>query len=121
MREIVRGEQAVFNIELAIKRSETDILDAFDASNFDTTIPSAAKVCFAAGGKLIEKTWDEVDIDTTNAVNGKIIATLQGSETDSFPANSVGTIQIIYVDDTDPTIIRKFQILMAFQIIEKIC
>lgn len=121
MKDIIRGEQAIITIELAGKRKSSEILDAFDASNFDKTIPSAAKVCFKAGTTLIEKTWDEAEINTVDAAEGILVATLEGSETDTFTANDVGIIEVVYVDDTDNKLIRKFQSPRAFQVKEKIC
>ena len=116
IKKVVQGAKANFDINLGIKDS-TGIVRPFDLSGHTNPTP---KVCWEAGGVKVEKELTSSDITILgDDTAGQINAVLTPTETLTFPAGTIGDVEVVV--DKGSGNVTIFQQLQSWQVVEAIC
>jgi len=117
MKPVIQGAQVPFTINLTETKNQNGVKVT---TPFDLTGNTEIEVCFKVGSTVVskKKTVGAGVLIIGAEIDGKISSTLEIADSDGF-APGDGDIEIF--ETKGAGVVTKFQILKAFQVIEKIC
>jgi len=119
MKEVIQKAREVFDIDLGLQdlTSGSQFIDRFDLTGI---VLASSKICWKAGSTKKEKAFDDPDVSIIGDITkGQVQGILDTTETDSFPAEELGSIEVLI--DKGAGDVTKFQLLDSFQVKAKIC